>query len=195
MTELRFKALAPSDLDDKQRRLYERIVGGPRKDSLFKLREADGSLTGPFGAMLIAPGVGAALSALGEAMRFQSSLEDRLREIAILTVASHRRASYEWYAHELIARNLGLGDQELQAVRVNDASFWSDPGERATHELVLVLLDHGSPHDELYQQAQEQLGADGVVELVTLVGYYDTLAMLMSVFRIGVPDGEADPFA
>ena len=195
MTELRFKAPEPSGLDDTQRRLYERIVGGPRKNSLFKLQEADGSLTGPFGAMLIAPAVGAALNALGEATRFHSSLDDRLREIAILTVASHRRASYEWYAHELIARNLGLGDQELQALRMHDASFWSDPGERVAHELALVLLEHGTPHDELYHQAEAQLGAAGVVELVTLVGYYETLAMLMSAFGIGVPDGEADPFA
>ena len=195
MTELRFKAPALCDLDDEQRRLYERIVGGPRQNSLFKIREADGSLTGPFGTMLIAPAVGAALNGLGEATRFHSSLEDRLREIAILTVASHRRSSYEWYAHELIARNLGFGDQELGAVRTNDASFWSDPGERVTHELALVLLEHGSPHDELYRRAEEQLGVDGVVELVTLVGYYDTLAMMMRVFGIGVPDGEADPFA
>ena len=195
MTRERFKAPAPSDLDDKQRRLYESIVGGPRKDSLFRLQEADGSLTGPFGLMLIAPEMGAALSALGEATRFHSSLGNRLREIAILTVASRRLASYEWYAHELIARNFGLGDQELEAIRRNDASFWSDPDERVTHELALVVLQHGIPNDELYRRAEEQLGTDGVAELVMLIGYYETLAMLMSVFEVGVPEGETDPFA
>ena len=195
MTRPRFTAPAPSDLDDTQRALYECIVGGPRKNSVFKIQEADGSLTGPFGAMLIAPAAGAALNALGEATRFQSSLGGRLREIAILTVASRRRASYEWYAHELVARNLGMGDQEFQVLRAHDSSFWSDPGERVTHELALVLLEHGTPHDELYRRAEEQLGAAGIVELVAIIGYYETLAMLMSALGIGVPDGEADPFA
>jgi hypothetical protein len=31
------------------------------------------------------------------------------------------------------------------------------------------------------------------MELVTLLGYYTTLAMLLSVFEVGVPDGEPSP--
>ena len=98
----RLALLPPAGLDDAQVALYDVIARGRRAggESQFMLTHEDGSLTGPFNAMLYAPHLGQALQAVGEAIRFDSSIPPRGRELAILTVASHWRSDFEWYAHE-----------------------------------------------------------------------------------------------
>src|SRR5581483_3243700 len=102
----RIPKLAPSDLDAGQRALYDAIAGGRRAQGpqRFRLTDADGRLEGPFNAFLLQPRLGSALQALGAAVRYETGLDDRCREIAILVVAAHWRCAFEWYAHEPAAR-------------------------------------------------------------------------------------------
>ena len=41
----------------------------------------------------------------------------RLREIAILMTAKHHRSQFEWYAHASIARDEGLSEQAIEAIK------------------------------------------------------------------------------
>jgi len=67
-----------------------------------------GELRGPFNAYLYSPVIGEAAQRLGEAVRFESSIPPKLRELAILTVAAKWKAQYEWWAHESIGRQQGM---------------------------------------------------------------------------------------
>ena len=69
-----------------------------------------GGLVGPFNAWVHAPTVGACLADLGAALRFASSLEPRLLELAIITVGAHWKAEFEWWAHVRLARQHGISD-------------------------------------------------------------------------------------
>ena len=115
----RLPKLAPSALDDEQRALYDAITGGRRAQGpqVFRLADPEGRLEGPFNAFLLQPRLGSALQALGSSVRYDTGLGDRCREIAILVVAAHWRSDFEWYAHEAVARSVGLTDAELAAVR------------------------------------------------------------------------------
>src|ERR1700689_4051231 len=104
--EPRLAPLPPEDMTTEQRELYESIVAS-RSAGSSGLVSTDGSLRGPFGPMLLAPRLGSALSDVGAAVRFGSSLEGCVRELAILAVAAHHRCAFEWVAHERIARGLG----------------------------------------------------------------------------------------
>ena len=64
----------------------------------------DGGLVGPFNAWVHAPAVGARMSALGAELRFGTSLERRLLELAIITVGAFWKAEFEWWAHVRMAR-------------------------------------------------------------------------------------------
>jgi len=48
--------------------------------------------------MLLQPGLGAAVQALGSAVRFQGTLPGRARELAILVVAAHWASAFEQHA-------------------------------------------------------------------------------------------------
>ncbi|HUA29120.1 MAG TPA: carboxymuconolactone decarboxylase family protein [Streptosporangiaceae bacterium] len=181
----RIPKLEPSALDDDQRSLYDAIAGGRRAQGpqLFRLADAEGRLEGPFNAFLLQPRLGSALQALGSSVRYDTGLDDRCRELAILVVAAHWRSDFEWYAHEAVGRSVGLGDAELAAVR--DGRHAALAGrESVVARTVAALVSRGDLDDAEYQEAAAHLGAAGLFELLTLVGYYATLALQLRVFRV-----------
>ena len=93
----RIAQIKQEDMDTSQRRLYDNIISGPR-----------GGMGGPFQAWMHSPVLGDRAQALGAYCRFNSALEPRLSELAILITARHWKAQFEWYAHAPIAERGGL---------------------------------------------------------------------------------------
>jgi 4-carboxymuconolactone decarboxylase len=192
----RLPLLLPGSLSDEQRAVYEAVTGGPRaadRPPPFGLADDIGRLNGPFNAMLYSPSVGLPLQDLGAALRFRTAFTKREREIATLVVAAHARSDYEWYAHERIGRRHGLTDAEIDALRAGRAPLLGDVRERVVHEAARQLATEGDLADAVFTEAVATLGRAAVVELVTLVGYYQALALQLRVFRVGLPDGEDAP--
>jgi 4-carboxymuconolactone decarboxylase len=188
-SDARIPKLAPAALDDEQRSLYDAIAGGRRAQGpqLFRLADPEGRLEGPFNAFLLQPRLGSALQALGSSVRYETGLDDRCREIAILVVAAHWQSAFEQYAHEAVARSAGLGDAELAALR--DGRHGELAGREATvARTAAALVARGDLDDAEYREAVGAVGADGLFELLTLVGYYATLALQLRVFRVPAPD-------
>ena len=186
----RLGKLAPGSLDDAQRRVYDAIAGGRRAQGpqLFRLVDADGGLEGPFNAFLLQPRLGHALQALGSAVRYETSLSDRARELAILVVAVEHDSAFEWYAHAAVGRHLGLTEAELDAVRDRRFDALPSGSERVVAETTRALATRGDLDDAEYQRAVTAVGPEGLFELLTLVGYYAMLALQLRVFRVGPPE-------
>lgn len=185
----RLAKLSPADLDDAQRAVYDAVAGGPRAHGpqLFPLVDEQGCLEGPFNAMLLRPDLGLALQQVGSAIRYATSLSDRAREIAILVVAARRESDFEWFAHEAVGRHVGLTDDDLAAIRTQTYEAFTEAVERVVAGATHQLLDTGDLDDDAYAAALEVLGVEQIFELLTLVGYYDTLALQLRVFRVPTP--------
>lgn len=208
----RIPKLDPSALDGDQRSLYDSIAGGRRAQGpqLFRLADAEGRLEGPFNAFLLQPRLGSALQALGASVRYDTGLDDRCREIAILVVAAHWRSGFEQYAHEAVARSVGLTEADLAAIRdgrYTDQGTARDTGQSQVRDggptvltgreavvarTAAALVARGDLDDAEYRQAVDQVGTPGLFELLTLVGYYATLALQLRVFRVPAPQGPPD---
>ena len=188
----RLPKFEPPALDAEQRSLYDAIAGGRRAQGpqLFRLADADGRLEGPFNAFLLQPRLGSALQALGAAVRYDTGLDDRCREIAILIVAAHWRSDFEWHAHEAVGRAAGLGDAELAALREGRHAELAGR-ESVVARTAAALVTRGDLDDAEYGEAVGHLGPAGLFELLTLVGYYATLALQLRVFRVPAPDSPA----
>lgn len=184
----------PEELDPARRAVYDAIVAGPRAAGPFQLVDAEGRLEGPFNAMLLSPGAGLALQELGAAVRYRTSLPDRLREIAILALAAVLRSDFEWYAHERLGRGIGLSDAELTALRVGGTADTFSAEELAVVDATRALATTGDLDDEAFVSAHLALGQEALAEVVVLVGYYQLLAMLLRVWRTPLPAGETSPF-
>jgi 4-carboxymuconolactone decarboxylase len=182
----------PAELDSDQRALYDAITTGARTAGVqhFRLTDEDGRLHGPFGLMLDVPRVGMPLQQLGSALRFETELTDREREIAILTVARITDSAFERHAHNAVGAAVGLGVDELAALAAGDFAG-RDDRETAVAELTVRLASTGvvRPAD-----LETELPHRIVLELVTLTGYYRILAQMMGLFGVGAPADEgAEP--
>jgi 4-carboxymuconolactone decarboxylase len=188
----RLPKFEPSALDVEQRSLYDAIAGGRRAQGpqLFRLADAAGRLEGPFNAFLLQPRLGSALQALGASVRYDTGLDDRCREIAILVVAAHWRSDFEWHAHEAVGRAAGLGDAELAALREGRHAELAGR-ESVVARTAAALVTRGDLDDAEYGEAVSHLGPAGLFELLTLVGYYATLALQLRVFRVPAPEDTA----
>lgn len=191
----RLPVLTSDQLNPGQKRVYDNITGDVRRQRARGQRKSDddGTLGGPFNALLYAPEVGDAVQKLGAALRFESSLPGHLRELAILMVAQRWRANYEWHAHAPIAAREGLDDAVIAAVKAGRT-----PGAQADvqciHRFVTELMDTRRVGDETYTQTRALIGEQGLVELIALVGYYAIISGLLNSFEVGVPEGAPLPF-
>jgi 4-carboxymuconolactone decarboxylase len=187
---MRLPVLSSDEMTDEQRDLYREILGGPRGQGprAVLLSSGDAGLAGPFNAMLYAPPVGHALQGLGVAIRFHTQLADRVREMAILVVAQAWDSAYERESHELIGRDAGLTEAELEALRAGTDPGFTVKEEQVAYSVVRALTSPGADlDDEEYDTAVNVLGEQGLVELTSLVGYYATLALQLRVFRVPAP--------
>lgn len=193
----RLRWLTPDDLDERARAVYDEIAGGPRAQGsqAFALTDDQGRLNGPFNAMLVSPEVGDPVQALGSAIRYRTSLDSRSREIAILALAVTRQCDFEWYAHVRVGAAAGLTAVEIEALHSGQAAPSFSGVERTVHQVVCEVATSRHLSDRSYEVAQSVLGQVALNELIVLVGYYDLLELLLSVWRTPLPAGEPSPFA
>jgi 4-carboxymuconolactone decarboxylase len=186
----RLAVLSSDDMTPEQADLYREILSGPRGQGprTVQLSSGAGGLAGPFNAMLYAPSVGHALQELGAAIRFRTNLPPRIREMAILVVAQAWDSAYERDSHELIGRDAGLTDPEIEALRTGDDPKFADEQEQVAYAVTRALTAPADLTDSQYTAALATLGPESLVELSTLVGYYATLALQLRIFRVPAPN-------
>jgi len=187
---MRLALLRPEGLTPQQRVLYDAIVAsrGPG------IVAGDGSLRGPFNAMLHHPLLGAPLQETGAVLRYRGLLPPAARELAILTVAAAFGAEFEWHAHSLLAAGLGVPPEPIEAIRRGELPVLADDVEQAVVEVTRAVLARSELEEESYVRAARLIGEPGLVELTTLVGYYGTLAMQMRLFGVPLPPGATPIF-
>jgi 4-carboxymuconolactone decarboxylase len=183
----RLPYLRYDDLDAAGQKCWDAVVGS-RGDQLVN---DSGGLIGPFNSFVHQPDLGRRMSALGATVRFATSIERRLSEVAIITVGARWRAEFEWYAHSAMAREFGVPDAVVDAIgRGEDPPFEAED-ERAVYTVASQLATRGRLDQAAYDAAHALLGDAGMVELVATCGYYSLISFLLNAFDVPLPDGVA----
>ena len=189
----RLGLIAPADLDDAQRAVYDAITGGPRASQAgtVPVTDPDGRLLGPFAVMLLTPAVGNAVQQVGAQIRFAAALTARERELAILTVAGHLRSDFERLAHEPAARAAGLTQAQVNAALTGRVPDGLGDSEALACRLARVMTAERTLSDSDYDAGVAVLGRERLADLTWLVGYYSALALSLAVFRPFLPQAFA----
>lgn len=185
----RLRRLTRPDLDDERGAVWDTILGS--RGAGPELTE-NGSLIGPFNAFVHVPALGRRLSSLGALLRFHTSIERRLSEIAICTVGAHWRSEFEFWAHAPMAMEHGVEPTVVDALREGRVPEFARDDERIVHAVAQQLLVERRVDDATFADAEALLGETGLVELAALVGYYCTISMILNLFEVALPAG-ADP--
>ena len=192
MSEPRLTPLRPDELDVAQRELYDAIVDSPRGQGPLRpmmIRE-DGSLCGPFDAFLRSPEPGLLLERLGMAMRQDVVISGAAREVTILVVGQAWGAEFEWWAHTMLAKREGVPEAVIDAIGHGRRPDFEDPAMGAAHDVAVELVHARKVEDTTLERAREALGERGLVEVVTLVGFYQMISGVLTAFEPPPPDGD-----
>jgi 4-carboxymuconolactone decarboxylase len=182
LPELRRDQLPPEALA-----VWEAVVGTRGS----RLETPGGGLAGPFNAFLHAPAVGGKLADLGATLRYGTTLDRRLTEIAIITVGARWKAEFEWWAHARMASRHGVPDGVIDAIGNGTSPPFEAEDERVVYVLAHSLATRGFVPPQDYDAASRLLGDTGMVELVTLCGYYTLISFLLNAFDVQLPEGTA----
>ncbi|NYD53974.1 carboxymuconolactone decarboxylase family protein [Microbacterium pseudoresistens] len=183
---MRLPRFGPEVLSASQRELYDLIVGGPRQSeaSFFSVADAEGVLSGPYRAMLLHPGVGGPLERLGRAARFESGIDDRLKEVAILTVAHLMSSDVEWAAHAGLAAAAGVPRVTIETLRT--APVFEDVADREVYDFVVAMIGSRVVPEPVYNAILDRHDQQGLFALVVVAGYYQMIAHINNVFALEV---------
>jgi 4-carboxymuconolactone decarboxylase len=181
----RLHDLRRDQLDAAGQDVWDKVVG-TRGGQL--VNDA-GALVGPFNAFVHAPDVGQWLASLGATLRFATSIERRLSEVAIITVGGRWKAEFEWWAHARMAREHGVPDAVVDAIGAGTEPSFDADDERIVYTVARELVVDGRVSQASYEAASELLGETGMVELVSLCGYYTLISYLLNAFSVPLPPG------
>ena len=171
MTRLSLPAY--DQLSTDQKRVHDDITAGPR-----------GSVRGPLAIWLNRPELADAAQSLGRYCRYECSLPKKLRELAILTTARIWDAEFEWAAHVDHARDAGLSEDIIHALRNDQEVPLTTEAETVVYSVTQTLNTTRALPDDLYKLALDILGRDQLVDLIGLLGYYALISMTIKAFDI-----------
>ena len=124
-----------------------------------------------FRALLNSPKAAGYLTSVGTQLRFNSTMPDNLKELAIILLAREWNSGMEWTGHSVGAKNAGVSDESIEKVRTWKAEELTGD-EAIIVKFVFEMLHDKNLTDESFAAAHKILGDRGAVELALTVGYY-----------------------
>jgi 4-carboxymuconolactone decarboxylase len=105
------------------------------------------------------------------------------------------QAEFEWWAHARMAREHGVADSIVDAIGDGEDPPFEADDERAVYAVARQLAHAGGLDRETYDDAHRFLGDAGMVELVSLCGYYTLISFLLNAFAVPLPPDAAPMWA
>jgi len=176
----RLAVLSEESMTSEQKEACREAINGKR-----------GKIPTPMIAWLRNPELARRNQHLGELLRYQTTLDPHLTELAILVCARHWTSHLEWTAHKKFALEAGVDPQIIADIAARIGPRFEDSRARAVYGVSKCLLEQGTLADALYAEAVAVLGERGLVELVSLLGYYCLAAFTLNTFQLGLPESFA----
>ena len=131
--------------------------------------------------------IGLAALPVGTEVR-KASISAQVREIAILAAGVHFTAKFEFAAHRGIGVAAGLDGAELDRWAAGEVPNFEGENEVAYRVATTLMAEHRLS-DDLYAEGQATFGDQGMVELVSSLGYYCMVSLTLNAHWVPLPEG------
>lgn len=168
----RLPLLTRDEMDEQGQRFYDSVVS-PQSRTLVGLQ-------GPSGIWLHSPRLGERVRAANQYLRYESDLDRRLTEMAILVAARELGSQFEWTAHEPAALREGLEPKIIDVVKHGRSAAGLGTKEALIIAFGRELFRKRKVTSRTFARAVEVFGRRQVVNLAALMGNY---AMTAVMFR------------
>jgi 4-carboxymuconolactone decarboxylase len=149
-------------------------------DGIVKSR---GSLQGPFTMFLHSPELAGRVAHLGAYVRFEGSLDMRVRVLAAMAVARELDALYVWGAQAGSARKQNVPESTIAAIR-DRHTRGLPPEDAQIVEFTQQLLRKHRVDEASVKALRARFGDDGFLQLTGAIGYYSLLAMTVNACEL-----------
>lgn len=166
----RMPPLAAGKMTDAQRKAAAEMIAGPRK-----------GVKGPFIPLLRSPELMDRLQKVGEYLRFQSSLEQRISELIMLIVSRDWTQHFEWFVHVPLGRKAGISEDTIAALAEGRRPSGMSEDEGLAYDFCVELLRNKGVSETTYRRAVMKFGENGVIDMIAVAGYFTTVSMVMNV--------------
>lgn len=154
-------------------------------DSIIKSR---GAIQGPFTMFLHSPEIAGRVAHLGAYVRFEGSLDMRVRVLAAMTVAREFEALYVWGAQTGGARKQGVPEATITAIREKHSR--GVPAEDAQIvDFTRALLQKHRVDAATFKAMIARFGDDQLIQLTGAIGYYAMLCMTVNACELEAAPG------
>jgi len=140
-----------------------------------------GKITALYRVLLHSVPIAQGWEALLTAVRQQTALDPAVRELIILRVAVLNRADYEYDTHLPYARQAGIPERKIAAVKGGDTTEF-DETERAVLDYTDALTRQVQVDDAIFERVRSRFDSRGLVELTATIAAYN----MVSRFLIGL---------
>jgi alkylhydroperoxidase family enzyme len=176
VTLTRLPPLTRADLDDEGKAIYDKIVG-----------DGPAPTTGPVPMSLYSPKVALAFSDLNGFLRYNGDLSPRHTEVAICVAAWEIEQQYEYSAHEPAALRYGAPQAVIDTIKYDREPVGLSPEETIIIRLGRQLMREHKVDSDIYAEAVRLFGRKGLVELVTVMGDYVMVGMVLTTINQQLP--------
>jgi 4-carboxymuconolactone decarboxylase len=176
VTLTRLPQLTRNDLDEEGKAIYDKIVG-------------DGPVptTGPVSMSLYSPKIALQFNELNSFLRYNGDLSPRHTEVAICVAAWEIEQQYEYSAHEPAALRFGAPQAVIDTIKFDREPVGLSPEETVIIKVGRQIMREHKLDSDLYAEAVRLFGRKGLVELVTVMGDYVMVGMVLTAIDQRLP--------
>ena len=134
--------------------------------------------------LLHAPPIAQGWINMYDAVRWNSTLSGRIREMVICRIAAINGASYEWNAHVPIALQEGMTQAQLDALPAWEGSALFDATERAALAYCDAMTNQVHVPDDIAKAVRDLFPSRQLVELTVTIAGYNCVSRVLEALEI-----------
>ncbi|HSI41336.1 MAG TPA: carboxymuconolactone decarboxylase [Xanthobacteraceae bacterium] len=168
------------DVDRTQLTEYQEKV-------IARLESGRGTILPPYKIWIQSPVIADGMEVIGTHLNTGSSFDYAEREIGILMTAVFWRSPFVITAHLRHARTAGVAEPALESILAGTPARFANERQQAVHDFVQDSLAGGSIEDAAFFGYEQIFGRAGIAELLTLIGYYTSVALGLRMHEVPPP--------
>jgi len=132
------------------------------------------------------PGMAKAFHGIGGYIRSKSTLDSRLRELAILQVGWMEKSEYEFTHHVKIGKEFGVTDQDIQGLFLETEGKPSklDPLTKAVLKGAREMVRDIGMSDATFAEIKQHLSNEHMTDLVLTIAFYCAVVRVLATMKI-----------
>lgn len=169
------------DLDELGKKMYDQAAGD--SNSIVGLR-------GPGGLRLYSPQLDEYTRQTNQYLRFKAGIDPRTRELVCMVTAREMDQRFEWYAHELEGRKVGVPENVIAIIKNRRPPAGLDPRDAALIRLGREALGAHKVASATFAEVSKYFSRKDLVNILGLMGDYAGTSVLLTAVDQQLPAGK-----